>query len=104
MYGHPSEDSAQCQLSREIAEKNNDYEMLESIAVFERQTTRMKGLIEQLLQMSILEKNKINLSVEDVDLLDVVESVCDDAVIIRTSLAMLSLFRMLTSMQRLFLS
>lgn len=70
---------AQCQLSREIAEKNNDYEMLESIAVFERQTTRMKGLIEQLLQMSILEKNKINLSVEDVDLLDVVESVCDDA-------------------------
>lgn len=47
---------AQCQLSREIAEKNNDYEMLESIAVFERQTTRMKGLIEQLLQMSILEK------------------------------------------------
>lgn len=70
---------AQCQLSREIAEKNNDYEMLESIAVFERQTTRMKGLIEQLLQMSILEKNNINLSVEDVDLLDVVESVCDDA-------------------------
>lgn len=70
---------AQCQLSREIAEKNNDYEMLESIAVFERQTTRMKGLIEQLLQMSILGKNNINLSVEDVDLLDVVESVCDDA-------------------------
>lgn len=70
---------AQCQLSREIAEKNNDYEMFESIAVFERQTTRMKGLIEQLLQMSILEKNNINLSVEDVDLLDVVESVCDDA-------------------------
>lgn len=70
---------AQCQLSREIAEKNNDHEMLESIAVFERQTTKMKGLIEQLLQMSILEKNNVNLSVEDVDLLDVVESVCDDA-------------------------
>jgi len=70
---------AQCQLSREIAEKNNDHEMLESIAVFERQTTRMKGLIEQLLQMSILEKNNVNPSVEDVDLLDVVESVCDDA-------------------------
>lgn len=70
---------AQCQLSREIAEKNNDHEMLESIEVFERQTTRMKGLIEQLLQMSILEKNNVDLSVEDVDLLDVVESVCDDA-------------------------
>lgn len=70
---------AQCQLSREIAEKNNDHEMLESIAVFERQTTKMKGLIEQLLQMSILEKKNLNLSVEDVDLLDVVESVCDDA-------------------------
>ena len=70
---------AQCQLSREIAEKNNDHEMLESIAVFERQTTKMKGLIEQLLQMSILDKNNVNLSVEDVDLLDVVESVCDDA-------------------------
>lgn len=70
---------AQCQLSREIAEKNNDHEMLESIAVFERQTTKMKGLIEQLLQMSILDKNNVNLSIEDVDLLDVVESVCDDA-------------------------
>lgn len=70
---------AQCQLSREIAEKNNYHEMLESIAVFERQTTKMKGLIEQLLQMSILDKNNVNLSVEDVDLLDVVESVCDDA-------------------------
>lgn len=70
---------AQCQLSREIAEKNNDHEMLESIAVFERQTTKMKGLIEQLLQMSILKKKNLNLSVEDVDLLDVVESVCDDA-------------------------
>ena len=53
--------------------------MLESIAVFERQTTKMKGLIERLLQMSILDKNNVNLSVEDVDLLDVVESVCDDA-------------------------
>lgn len=70
---------AQCQLSREIAEKNNDHEMLQSIEVFERQTDKMKSLIEQILQMSVLERGDGRFSVEDVDLLDVVESVCDDA-------------------------
>lgn len=69
---------AQCQLSREIAEKNSDEEMLESIEVFERQTSRMKGLIEQLLQMSVMDNENAVIAVEDVDLLDVVESVCDD--------------------------
>ena len=69
---------AQCQLSREIAEKNGDEEMLESIEVFERQTSRMKGLIEQLLQMSVMDNENAVIAVEDVDLLDVVESVCDD--------------------------
>lgn len=70
---------AQCQLSREIAEKNNDHEMLQSIEVFERQTDKMKSLIEQILQMSVLERGDGKFSVEDVNLLDVVESVCDDA-------------------------
>lgn len=70
---------AQCQLSREIAEKNNDSEMLESIEVFERQTSRMKGLIEQLLQMATLDRDNVTVDMEEVDLLDVVESVCDDA-------------------------
>lgn len=63
---------------QEIAEKNGDEEMLESIEVFERQTSRMKGLIEQLLQMSVMDNENAVIAVEDVDLLDVVESVCDD--------------------------
>lgn len=70
---------AQCQLSREIAEKNKDPEMIESIAVFERQTARMKGLIEQLLQMSVLDRDNVKIPMEEVDLKDVIESVCDDA-------------------------
>mgnify|MGYP002516862952 CR=1 FL=1 len=70
---------AQCQLSREIAEKNRDPEMLESIEVFERQTARMKGLIEQLLQMSVLDRDNVKIPMEEVDLKDVIESVCDDA-------------------------
>lgn len=70
---------AQCQLSREIAEKNNDSEMLESIEVFERQNSRMKGLIEQMLQMATLDRDNVTVDMEEVDLLDVVESVCDDA-------------------------
>lgn len=70
---------AQCQLSREIAEKNKDPEMIESIAVFERQTARMKGLIEQLLQMSVLDRDNVKIPIEEVDLKDVIESVCDDA-------------------------
>ena len=70
---------AQCQLSREIAEKNKDPEMIESIAVFERQTSRMKGLIEQLLQMSVLDRDNVKIPMEEVDLKDVIESVCDDA-------------------------
>ena len=69
---------AQCQLSREIAEKNKDPEMIESIAVFERQTARMKGLIEQLLQMSVLDRDNVKIPMEEVDLKDVIESVCDD--------------------------
>lgn len=69
---------AQCQLSREIAEKNDDNEMLESIEVFERQTSRMKGLIEQLLQMATLDRDNVKISTESVDLKDVIESVCDD--------------------------
>lgn len=70
---------AQCQLSREIAEKNKDSEMLGSIEVFERQTARMKGLIEQLLQMSVLDRDNVKIPMEEVDLKDVIESVCDDA-------------------------
>lgn len=69
---------AQCQLSREIAEKTGDENMLESIEVFEKQTTRMKGLIEQVLRMSMLDSKKHTFSDEDVDLLDVIESVCED--------------------------
>lgn len=69
---------AQCQLSREIAEKKNDADALKGIEVFERQTTRMKNLIDQLLQMTAIDRKRETLSVEDIDLRDVIESVCDD--------------------------
>lgn len=69
---------AQCQLSRETAEKKHDEDMLKSIEVFERQTTRMKNLVDQLLQLTVLDREGVSLSVEDIDVRDVIESVCDD--------------------------
>ncbi len=58
--------------------KKHDEEMLKSIEVFERQTTRMKNLVDQLLQLTVLDREGASLSVEDIDVRDVIESVCDD--------------------------
>ena len=75
---------AQCQVSREVAEKKQDKEAIKSIEVFERQTNRMKNLVDQLLQMTAIDRKGTTFSIEDIDVQDVIESACDDIAYIDT--------------------
>ena len=75
---------AQCQVSREVAEKKQDKEAIKSIEVFERQTNRMKNLVDQLLQMTAIDRKGTTFSIEDIDVRDVIESACDDIAYIDT--------------------
>lgn len=75
---------AQCQVSREVAEKKQDKEAIKSIEVFERQTNRMKNLVDQLLQMTAIDRKETTFSIEDIDVRDVIESACDDIAYIDT--------------------
>ncbi|MDO4169431.1 MAG: HAMP domain-containing sensor histidine kinase [Lachnospiraceae bacterium] len=69
---------AQCQLSKEHAQKKQDLELLEAIEVIERQSDKMNHMVQQLLKLSRLEQNKMKLELEKVDLIAIVESVCED--------------------------
>ena len=70
-------------MSREVAEKKQDKEAIKSIEVFERQTNRMKNLVDQLLQMTAIDRKGITFSMEDIDVRDVIESACDDIAYIK---------------------
>lgn len=69
---------AQCQLSKEHAQKRKDMELVSAIEVIERQADKMNHMVEQLLNLSRLEQNKRKLELEEVDLVEIVESVCED--------------------------
>lgn len=69
---------AQCQLSRGHAEKERDEELLEALEVIERQSDKMNQMVEQLLNLSRLEQNRMELEFEDIDLVEMIESVCED--------------------------
>ncbi len=66
------------------AEKKQDKEAIKSIEVFERQTNRMKNLVDQLLQMTAIDRKGTTFSMEDIDVRDVIESACDDIAYIDT--------------------
>lgn len=69
---------AQCQVSKERAQQKQDLELLEAIEVIERQSDKMNHMVQQLLKLSRLEQNKMKLELEEVDLIAIVESVCED--------------------------
>ena len=69
---------AQCELSKEKALKENDSEALEALDVIERQSGKMNQMVEQLLNLSRLEQKRIPCEFEDIDLVFVAESVCED--------------------------
>ena len=67
-----------------MAEKKQDKEAIKSIEVFERKTNRMKNLVDQLLQMTAIDRKGTKFSIEDIDVRDVIESACDDIAYIDT--------------------
>lgn len=69
---------AQCELSKEKAVKENNNEALEALDVIERQSGKMNQMVEQLLNLSRLEQKRIPCEFEDIDLVFVAESVCED--------------------------
>lgn len=68
---------AQCQLTREELDNNQDIPLLETIEIIERQSDKMNHIVEQLLNLSRINQDRIELEYEEIDLVDVVESVCE---------------------------
>lgn len=69
---------AQCQLTKEQLAAGKDVAIDEMIAIIERQSNRMSQIIEQLLSLSRMDQNKMSFELEEIDLVDVVEFVCED--------------------------
>ena len=67
----------QCQLSRERALETGDRDKIELIDVIDRQTERMKKIINILIRLSKLEGGAAVLSPEQFDLAMLVESACE---------------------------
>ena len=67
----------QCQLSRERALETGDRDKIELIDVIDRQTDRMKQIINILIRLSKLESGAAELSPEKFDLAMLVESACE---------------------------
>ncbi len=70
---------AQCQLTKEKNFDQLDAETKEAFSIIESQTNRMNGMIELLIHLSRIDQDKTKLDLEEVDLVDIVESVCEDA-------------------------
>lgn len=69
---------AQCQLTREELANNKEIPLLETIEIIERQSDKMNHIVEQLLNLSRMDQERVELEFEEIDLVDVVESVCED--------------------------
>lgn len=69
---------AQCQLTAGQIRQNRAFSMEKVIAVIDRQAGKMDGIVEQLLEMSRMDQGRRELSLERVELVDIVESVCED--------------------------
>ncbi len=70
---------AQCQLTKEKHKDMLDAETVEAFDIIARQTDRMNSMIEVLLHLSRIDQNRTKMEFEQVDLVDIVESVCEDA-------------------------
>lgn len=69
---------AQCQLTREELANNKEIPLLETMEIIERQSDKMNHIVEQLLNLSRMDQERIEMEFEEIDLVDVVESVCED--------------------------
>lgn len=74
---------AQCQLTREqiasgdLAEKEVPA-MEEMIDIIERQSNKMNLIVEQLLNLSRMDQDRMPFEIEEIDLIDIVEFVCEE--------------------------
>ncbi len=71
---------AQCQVLRETSAQNGDEKLMEAFDVIERQTEKMREIINILLRLSRLKSGVAKLDLEEFDLVNVIEAVCDEAV------------------------
>lgn len=69
---------AQCQVLRETAGRTGDEKLAEALDVIDRQTDKMKEMISILLRLSRLKSGDAVLELEEFDLVNVVEAVCED--------------------------
>lgn len=69
---------AQCQLTKEQLAAGEDVMVEEVIGIIERQSDRMSQMVEQLLALSRMDQDKIPFELEEMDLVDIVEVVCED--------------------------
>ena len=69
---------AKSQVAREYAEKIQDANYIETLEVLDRQTDKMKKMINDLMSLSRLKSGEMALSRETFDLAEVAESVCED--------------------------
>ena len=70
--------NAQAELSKERATKFQDEDLRESFAVIERQAKRMNSMVEQLLNLSRFDRNSVEFDLEEFDLVDIIEVICED--------------------------
>ncbi len=71
---------AQCQVMRDKALTDNNEELTEAFDVIERQAEKMREVINILLRLSRLRSGVAKLDIEEFDLVNVIEAVCDEAV------------------------
>lgn len=69
---------AQCQLTKDQLTAGQEVMVEEMIGIIERQSDWMGRMVEQLLALSRMDQNKISFELEEMDLADVVEVVCED--------------------------
>lgn len=68
--------TAQCQYVREKSISKEDYQ--EAFEVIERQSAKVSAIIARLLELSRLDYDRRQIQAEDVDLPEIVQSICED--------------------------
>lgn len=69
--------SAQCELLKET-QNCSEADYKDAMEIIDRQTSKMQKMVEQLLSLSRFEQNKDNLRFESIQLVPMIESVCED--------------------------
>lgn len=67
---------AQCEYI--LPSQKNASELQEAFEVIDRQSKRMNGIIEQLLELSRLEQKNFHLECEKISLVEIIQCICDD--------------------------